>query len=68
MEGEMNELKLRSRVFVSDLIQLGDIVLTTTPEPMSKTIRKAIGADISHAMICVGGGADTILTQSAVLR
>lgn len=54
MEGEMKELELRSRVFVSDLIQLGDIVLTTTPEPMSKTIRNAIGADISHAMICVG--------------
>lgn len=54
MEGEMNELELRPRVFVSDLIQLGDIVLTTTPDPMSKTIRKAIGADISHAMICVG--------------
>ncbi|WP_411381767.1 YiiX/YebB-like N1pC/P60 family cysteine hydrolase [Pseudomonas sp. MPB26] len=54
MEGEMHELELRPRVFVSDLIQLGDIVLTATPEPMSKTIRKAIGADISHAMICVG--------------
>jgi len=50
----MNELELRPRVFVADLIQLGDVVLTTTPEPMSRTIRKATGADISHAMICVG--------------
>ncbi|WP_223480605.1 MULTISPECIES: YiiX/YebB-like N1pC/P60 family cysteine hydrolase [unclassified Pseudomonas] len=50
----MNESKLRPRVFVAGLIQLGDVVLTTTPEPMSQTIRKVIGADISHAMICVG--------------
>ncbi|WP_122559361.1 YiiX/YebB-like N1pC/P60 family cysteine hydrolase [Pseudomonas viridiflava] len=54
MKAEMNESKLRPRVLVSDLIQLGDIVLTTTPDPMSQTIRKIIGADISHAMICVG--------------
>lgn len=54
MKGEMNESELRPRVFVSDQIQLGDIVLTTTPDPMSQTIRKVIGADISHAMICVG--------------
>lgn len=54
MNAEMNESELRPRVFVSDLIQLGDIVLTTTPDPMSQTIRKVIGADISHAMICVG--------------
>jgi len=26
----------------------------TTPEPVSQTIRKVTGADISHAMICVG--------------
>ncbi|MBW9242087.1 YiiX/YebB-like N1pC/P60 family cysteine hydrolase [Pseudomonas paracarnis] len=54
MKAEMNELELRPRVLVSDLIQLGDIVLTTTPDPMSQAIRKIIGADISHAMICVG--------------
>lgn len=50
----MNESNLRPRVFVADLIQPGDVVLTTTPEPVSRTIRKATGADISHAMICVG--------------
>lgn len=50
----MNELELRPRVLVSDLIQLGDIMLKTTPAPMSQSIRKIIGADISHAMICVG--------------
>ncbi|WP_296468130.1 YiiX/YebB-like N1pC/P60 family cysteine hydrolase [Rhodoferax sp.] len=50
----MNESELRPRVFVAELIQPGDIVLTTTPEPMSQTIRKITGADISHAMICVG--------------
>ncbi|EPA99427.1 hypothetical protein PG5_02340 [Pseudomonas sp. G5(2012)] len=54
MEGETNELELRPRVFDSYLIQLGDIVLTTTPDPMSLTIRRVTGADISHAMICVG--------------
>lgn len=33
MEGEMNELEQRPRVFVSELIPLGDIVLTTRPNP-----------------------------------
>ncbi len=50
----MSESELRPRVFVAGLVQPGDVVLTTTPEPMSQTIRKFTGADISHAMICVG--------------
>lgn len=50
----MSELELRPRVFVASLIQPGDVVLTTTPDPMSQTIRKFTGANISHAMICVG--------------
>lgn len=50
----MSEAELRPRVFVASLIQPGDIVLTTTLEPVSQMIRKATGADISHAMICVG--------------
>jgi hypothetical protein len=50
----MSESELRPRVFVADLIQPGDIVLTTTPEPLSQSIRKVTGSDISHAMICVG--------------
>lgn len=50
----MSESELRPKVFVASLIQLGDVVLTTTPEQVSQTIRKVIGADISHAMICVG--------------
>lgn len=50
----MSESELRPRVFVAALIQPGDVVLTTTPEPMSRTIRNFTGADISHAMICVG--------------
>lgn len=54
MKMAMNETKLRPRVFVSDLIQVGDVLLTTTPDAMSRTIRNVIGADISHAMICVG--------------
>lgn len=49
-----SESELRPMVFVVGLTQPGDIVLTTTPEPMSKTIRNFTGADISHAMICVG--------------
>lgn len=40
-------------MFVDRLIQPGDIVLSTTPESMSRIIRLAIAADISHAMICV---------------
>lgn len=50
----MAESELHPRVFIPQLIQPGDIVLTTTPEPLSRTIRTVIGADISHAMICVG--------------
>ncbi|WP_217481834.1 hypothetical protein [Burkholderia lata] len=50
----MSELKLQPRAFVVGLIQPGDVVLTTTLEPMSQTIRRVTGADISHAMICVG--------------
>ena len=50
----MSESELRPRVFVAALIQPGDVVLTTTPEMMSRTIRNFTGADISHAMICVG--------------
>lgn len=46
--------ELRPRVFITSLIQPGDVVLTTTPEPMSQAIRKITGVDISHAMICVG--------------
>lgn len=49
----MNDSELRPRVFVARLIQPGDVVLTTTPEPMSRAIRSVTGADISHAMICV---------------
>lgn len=49
----MSESELRPRVFVTGLIQIGDVVLTTTPEPVSQKIRKVTGADISHAMICV---------------
>ena len=47
MKAEMNESELRHRVFVSDLIQFGDIVLTTTPDPMSQTIRKVNSPRIS---------------------
>ena len=54
MKVKANDLEVRPRVFNSDLILLGDIVLTTTPDPMSQTIRTVTGADISHAMICVG--------------
>lgn len=50
----MGKPELKHRAFVDRLIQPGDIVLSTTPESMSRIIRKAIGADISHAMICVG--------------
>ena len=50
----MGKPELKPKAFVNRLIQPGDIVLSTTPEPMSRIIRKAIGANISHAMICVG--------------
>lgn len=49
----MSKSEQRPRVFISGLIQPGDVVLTTTSEPLSQAIRKVTGADISHAMICV---------------
>lgn len=54
MSRELDGPELRPRVFITSLIQPGDVVLTTTPEPVSQAIRKITGADISHAMICVG--------------
>lgn len=49
----MVQQEQRPRVFNPHLIQPGDIVLTTTPERLSRKIRTVTGADISHAMICV---------------
>lgn len=50
----MTDANQRPRVFVTRLINPGDIILTTTPEPVSQMIRAFTGADISHAMVCVG--------------
>lgn len=49
----MTESEPRPRAFVPQLIQPGDIVLTTTPARMSRKIRAFTGANISHAMVCV---------------
>ncbi|MHA6874950.1 YiiX/YebB-like N1pC/P60 family cysteine hydrolase [Ralstonia pseudosolanacearum] len=62
----MSESALQPRGFVVSLIQPGDIVLTTTLEPMSQVIRKITGADISHAMICVGKSSVIDSTGSGV--
>jgi hypothetical protein len=35
------------------MLRPGDIVLTTSPEPVSKIIRTVTSSDISHAMVCV---------------
>lgn len=49
----MGQSRLKDRVFAYELIQPGDIVLSTTTQKTSRLIQRAIGADISHAMICV---------------
>lgn len=49
----MANTALTHRVFNDQLVLPGDIVLTTTPDRQSRMIRTFIGADISHAMICV---------------
>src|SRR6266851_772720 len=36
-------------------LRVGDIILTTSPEKISKIIRKGTKSDISHAMIYVQG-------------
>lgn len=46
--------ELKPRAFNQRLVKPGDIVLSTTPEALSRFIQTVIGADISHAMICVG--------------
>ena len=35
------------------VLAIGDIILTTTTEPLSKGIRRVTGSDISHAMVYV---------------
>jgi hypothetical protein len=37
----------------ASVLQRGDIVLSTTTEPVSKAVRAGTKSDISHAMICV---------------
>lgn len=39
-----------------DLLQKGDVILTTTGEISSVAIRKATKSDVSHAMLCVEHG------------
>lgn len=63
MSRDSHETEPWPRVFVSGLIQLGDIVVTTTPDPISQTIRKVTGADVSHAMICVSTSTASINTR-----
>jgi hypothetical protein len=41
------------KALVETAMQLGDIVLCTTPDIVSKGIRKVTGSDISHAMVYV---------------
>ena len=37
-------------------LRLADIIVSTTNHPTSRSIRVAIGADISHAMLYIGNG------------
>ena len=48
--GPAGFLRLRQNV-----LQAGDIVLSTTSKPISSAIRTIIGSDISHALLCLGG-------------
>lgn len=47
-------------------IQIGDIILTTTTELLSKGIRKVTKGDISHALIYVGAGSVIDSTNEGV--
>lgn len=50
----------------TELLQPGDIVLTTTREPISRLIKKVTDADISHAMVCVAGSSVIDSTSEGV--
>lgn len=47
-------------------LQVGDIVLTTSPEKTSSIIKKFTSSDISHAMICVARGSVIDSTDEGV--
>jgi cation transport regulator ChaC len=49
-----------------ELLKVGDIILTTSSEPMSAAIRTWTKSDISHAMICVDTGAVIDATAEGV--
>lgn len=49
-----------------DVLQTGDIVLTTSTQKVSSLIRSAINSDISHAMICVAYGSVMDSTSEGV--
>lgn len=50
----------------TDLLQVGDIILTTSTQKTSALIRKVTNSDISHAMICVARGSVMDSTSEGV--
>lgn len=49
-----------------DLLQKGDIILTTAEHKISKVVRMVTNSDISHAMICISYGTIMDSTQEGV--
>ncbi len=49
-----------------DVLQVGDVVLTTSTQKVSALIRSATNSDISHAMICVAHGSVMDSTSEGV--
>jgi N-acetyl-anhydromuramyl-L-alanine amidase AmpD len=54
----------------ADALQIGDIILSTTSEAVSRAIRVGSGAEVSHAMLYVGQGGQVIeaIGDGVVLR
>jgi hypothetical protein len=51
-----------------DALQVGDIILSTTPEFISSAIRRATKSDVSHAILYIGDGEVVEAVASGVVR
>ena len=51
-----------------DVLEIGDIILSTTAAGVSGAIRFATGSDVSHAMLYVGQGGQVVDATSAGVR
>jgi len=54
------------RSILPGILEIGDIILSTTTDEVSLAIRSATGSEVSHASIYIGGGKVIHATQAGV--